>query len=211
MSWFLGGQTIVGAGWVGPRAVVVDFVSEYTSGWHWQLYAGRTLIGVTLSSASRQVVGQLIVDAVPAPLTLIRVDAANRTTDFGALLPAVPWNRYRLNWSVESYPGDTAHFDILASPAAGEAVDETEPVARVPFRGDGDYSHSLNPFPTAGDWDFRIVPRDNALPLGNAGTPTDITITAETPPPDLAIDSDGNRFTLTVDDGELVAAFSYPE
>lgn len=210
MSWYLGGQTIVGAGWVGPRAVYVDFVSDEDGGWHWQLYAGRTMIGVTQSSASRQVVGQLIADEAPATLTLVRVDAANRTTDYGALLPEVPWHRYRLNWTATSYPADTSHFDILASPSAGEAVD-SEPVARVPFRGNGDYSFSPSPFPSAGDWAFRIVPRDNALPLGNAGTATDVTITAALPPADLPLDSDGNRFTLTVDAGDLIAAFAYPE
>lgn len=211
MMWYLGGQTIVGAGWVGPRAVYVDFVSEYTVGWHWQLYAGRTLIGVSTTSASRQVVGQLIADEAPAPLMLIRVDAANRSTNFGTLLPEAPWHRYRLNWTATSYPADTSHFDVLASPAAGEPVDDSEPVARVSYRGDGDYSFTPAPLPTAGEWNYRIVPRDNALPLGNAGTATDITIEAAMAPPDLPIDTDGNRFTLTVEAGDLVAAFSYPE
>ena len=208
--FFLGGHTIVAAGWAGPRAVFVDFVSQYSTGWHWQLYAGRTLIGVTPASSARRIIGQLVVDTAPAALTLIRVDAANRTTDYGALLPAVPWHRYRIRWSVSSFPADTSHFDVLAGPAAGEPVD-AEPVARVPFRGDGDYSHVPAPFPTAGDWSFQIVPRDNARPMGNAGTPTDIVISAALPPADLAFDGNGNRFSLTVDAGDLVAAFTYPE
>lgn len=209
--WYLGGQTIVAAGWVGPRAVYVDFVSEYTSGWHWQLYAGRTLIGVTAASTSRQVVGQLVVDDAPAPLTLVRVDAANRTTNYGDLIPRQPWNRYALAWTASSYPADADHFQITGSPAAGEAVSDDNVIARVPFRGDGDYRFALPPLATAGEWDFRITPRDNALPSGNAGTPTDVSITAEIPPADLPLDDGGNRFTLAVEAGDLVAAFSYPE
>lgn len=60
--WYLGGHTIVGVGWEGPRAVRVDFVSQYLTGWQWQLYAGRKLIGVTTLPTARSVVGQLLVD-----------------------------------------------------------------------------------------------------------------------------------------------------
>lgn len=208
--WYLGGHTIVAAGWVGPRAVYVDFVSQYTAGWHWQLYAGRKLIGATTSSTARMVTGQLIVDDAPAPLTLVRVDAANRTTDYGDLLPVLPWNRFILLWTVSGYPADAHHFDVLQSPAAGEPVDTDEPIARVPFRGNGSYNYPPAPLPTAGEWNFRIVPRDNALPLGNAGTATDISITAAIAPADVPFDADGNRFSLSVDEGDLVAAFSYP-
>lgn len=208
--WFLGGHTIVAAGWVGPRAVFVDFVAEYTTGWHWQLYAGRTLIGVTPASTSRRVVGQLVVSDAPAPLTLVRVDSANRTTDYGALIPRQPWNRFSLLWTAADYPADAHHFDITGSPAAGESIDSSNVIAREPFRGNGNYRFNLAPLPTAGVWEFRITPRDNALPLGNAGTPDDVTITAEIAPADLPIDEDGNRFDLAVDDGDLVATFDYP-
>jgi hypothetical protein len=213
MSFYLGGHTITAAGWNGPRAVFVDFVSQYLTGWHWQLYAGRSLIGVTHSPTARRVAGQLLADEAPASLTLIRVDGASRLTDYGSLLPDVPWNRYALEWEPSGYAADASHWDLTASPAAGEAVDDTNLIARIEYTGDKPYRFVLPPLPTAGEWIYRLTPRDNALPLGNAGTAANVTITAELPPPDFALQDGGNRFTLSVDAdaGELVAAFAYAE
>ena len=211
MSFYLGGHTPIAAGWAGPRAVYVDFVSDYLTGWHWQLYAGRTLIGVTKSTTNRRVVGQLLADDAPASMLLIRVDAANRLTDYGASLPDVPWHRFALEWTASGYPVDASHWDLAASNAAGEDVDAENIIARIEYRGDMDYRFVLPPLPTAGAWKYRLTPRDNALPLGNAGTAANITIDAEIPPPDVALLSDGNRFTMAVDGdtSELVVAFSY--
>lgn len=207
--YFLGGHTITKAGWAGPRAVYVEFVSQYTSGWVWQLYAGRKRIGSTLVPADRRVVGQLIVDDAPAPLTVVRVDIANRLTDYGPQLPEMPWHRFLLQWSAASYPADTDRFIITASSAPGEAADANNVLAEPQFIGDGDYQLVLPPLPQSGAWTYRITPVDNALPDGNTGTPEDVTVTAEVPPADLAMQSDGNRFTAAVSGGVLTVSFGY--
>lgn len=208
-QWYLGGHTYVGVGWDGPQAVRVDFVSDYLTGWHWQLYAGRKLIGVTSLPTARRVVGQLLVDDAPAQLLLLRVAAASRLTDFGQVIPAEAFHRYAIEFTVSGAQPDTHHFDITGSTAAGGSVDDTNLIARVEYRGDMVYRQPLPALATGGAWTFRVTPRDDALPLGNAGTPTDVTITAELPPADLALLDDGNRFTLAVDAGDLVAAFTY--
>ena len=93
-TWYLGGMRIVGVGWEGPRAVRVDFVSQHLTSWQWQLYAGRKLIGVSTLPTARSVVGQLLIDDAPAQLLLLRVAAASRLTDFGALIPAESFHRF---------------------------------------------------------------------------------------------------------------------
>lgn len=207
--FYLGGMTIVKAGWLGQRSVFVEFVSQYTTGWLWQLYANRTLIGRTSSPRERRVVGQLVDADVPAPLTLIRVDTANALTNYGASLPNVPWNRFALEWSASAYPSDAHHFEVTGSSEAGGAVDTTNVLANVPFAGNGPYRFVLPPITAPGDWSFAITPRDDAMPAGNAGTVEEVTITAAVPPPDLAFDADGNRFTLSAEAGVVTAAFEY--
>lgn len=209
MAAYLGGMTIVKAGWLGQRSLFVEFVSDYTSGWLWQLYANRTLIGRTSSPRERRVVGQLLDAAVPAPLTLLRVDSANALTDYGASLPAQPWNRFALEWTAAGYPSDAHHFEVTGSLEAGEAVDADNVLANIPFTGNGPYRFVLPPLASAGDWSFAITPRDDALPAGNAGTVEEVTITAAVPPPDLPFDDEGDRFTLSAEAGVVTAAFSY--
>lgn len=206
--WFLGGMTIVAAGWLGPRAVYLDFVSQYTADWLWQLYANRRMIGTTVRPGERRIVGQLIPIDSPAPLTLVRVPVAERLVDHGADLPVQPWNQYRLEWEAESYPPDTSHFDLTGSLVVDGPVNDANVIARIPFRGDAEYGFDLPPLAQAGDWSFRITPRDNAKPLGNAGTASDVTITARIPPRDV-VASSGQRFTLAAASGTLTADFVY--
>jgi hypothetical protein len=205
---FLGGFQIVDAGWSGANAVFVDFATESTAEL-FQLYAGRTLIGSTSRPAERRVIGQLFASDIPYPLSVVRVAIADRLTDFGPRLPRWPWNRFRLAWSASSAPADTHHFDVTASPAAGQPVDSNNLVARVPFYGDGDYGFQPSAIDASGIWTFAITARDNALPLGNAGTPAEVAVHALVPPPDVAFDDAGNRFDLSVAAGSLVAEFAY--
>lgn len=207
--WYLGGQTIVKAGWASARAVAIEFVSQYTSGWQWQLYAGRQRIGVTDAATDRRIVGQLIVDDVPAPLTLIRVRDDQRLTDFGPQLPSVPWHRFELLWSATSFPADTARFVLTASTAPGEPPDADNILAEPPFAGDGAYGYRLPPLPRSGAWTYRVTPYDDARPLGNPGTPAEVTVQAAVPPPDVTMFDDGRRFSVNVDEGELMVSFTY--
>lgn len=207
--YYLGGMTITKTGWLGPQAVFVDFVSTYTTGWLWQLYANRSLIGHTVAPTERRVVGQLQPSDSPAPLTLVRVDPANARTNYGASLPALPWNRYALQWSAASYPADADHFEITGATVAGGAVDSENVIGNVPCIGDGAYQFVLPPFRTAGTWTFSITPRDDASPSGNAGTASTVAIAVAVPPPDLEFQADGNRFTASIAAGVLTVGFSY--
>lgn len=207
--YFLGGMTITGIGWAGPQSVWLDFVSTHATGFRWQLYANRKLIGTTDTPGQRRIIGQLPPSDIPYPLTLVRVDEANVLTDYGAQIPAQPWNRYRLRWSASGMDADLHHFDIVAGTAAGELVDEENVVARVPYVGAVEHSYELSEITESGTWQFGIVPRDNALPLGNAGTTSTVDVEAVVMPPDVAMDADGNRFTLTAVGGVLTATIAY--
>lgn len=210
-TYYLGGMTVTDVGWIGPTSVYVDFVSQYDDddGWLWQLYANRTLIGVTRAVTERRIVGQLVDSATPAWLTLLRVAASSVLTDFGAQIPAGPFNRYRLDWTPSGSDADLHHWDVTMGAAAGEDPDPENVIARVPFHGDRAYSFNLPPFETPGTWTYAITPRDDALPLGNAGTPVEVAIVAAVPPPDLAFEDDEPRFTASVTSGVLTVEFAW--
>lgn len=209
MAFFLGGMRIVNSGWMGYRAVFVDFVSSHRSGFVFQLYANRTMIGRTTLATERRIIGQLVDEDSPAPLTLIRVDSGNALTDYGPQIPQRPWNRFNLQWSASSFPADAACFEITGSTEADGAIDPENVIARVPFNGDGAYQYALPPIARSGDWQYAVTPRDNSMPLGNAGTSQTVTVAAVVPPPDVVMDQDGKRFTLTADEGVITAEFVY--
>jgi hypothetical protein len=212
--YFLGGMTPIAAGWVNPMVVYVDFVSQYDEGWLWQLYSNRTLIGATGIQSERRVYGQVVASDLPSPLTLVRVDHDNVLTDYGPFLPHPPWlpsNGYRMEWNSAGMSADTDHFDIIRSSAAGEAIDLTNVLGRVPFTGDGDYTFELPAFSENGTWAVGLVPRDGTFPLGNPGATVQESIIVATPPPDVVIQEDGSRFSVVIAGGILTANFVYPE
>jgi hypothetical protein len=209
---YLGGMTIVSAGWLGPQAVYVDFITQYEvgDGWLFQLYANRTLVGATAWQDERRIIGQVLPSGVPTVLTLLRVDAEQITTDFGSIIPAGPWNRYQLRWSESGGSPDLHHWDITQGADAGDSPDPSNVIGRVPYYGDRDYSFVLPPFETPGTWKYAITPRDDAQPLGNAGTPVEVDVVAAVPPPDVAFEGeDTPRFTASIAGGVLTAAFSW--
>jgi hypothetical protein len=207
MSWFLGGMTIVGIGWAGPQAIWIDFVSTLEEGWRWQLYANRTRIGVTDSPLERRIVGQLPPTGIPFPLTLVRVSEENWLDDHGSELPSQPWNRYRLRWTEAD--STTDHFDVIGAAGPGEDADVGLVIAQVPYVGDIPYSYELTAINQTGQWQFGIVPRDNALPLGNAGEVMTVTVNAVVMPADIAMQDDGTRFEAAIAAGVLTADFSW--
>lgn len=209
LQMFLGGQTITGMGWAGRHAVFVDFVSQYTTGFLWQLYANRKLVGTAESPRQRRIIGQVVPSPVPYPLTLVRVSSDDVLTDYGSVLPSQAWNRHRLSWTAPGLSANTDHFDVISGNAPGEAPDPDNVIARVPYYGDVPYSYQLSAISEAGDWQFGIVPRDNALPLGNAGDETDVTVTVVVMPADLSQDINRNRFSLSAAAGVLTAHFAY--
>jgi hypothetical protein len=212
MTWYLGGQMTFKTGWLAPTVVYVDFLSDFVEGWLWQLYANRKLIGRTTSPGTRRIVGQLNESNVPAPLTLIRVAPENILNDYGPELPRMPWNRFAVSFEADADPDlDTTKFEITGSAAAGEAVDPDNVLVTEPFVGLGVYRVELPPLGGSGLWTYEITPRDNAQPFGNAGTPQEFEIDAIVMPPDLRMDEDGNRFTLSAEAGVVTVGFEFGE
>jgi len=209
VAYQLGGMTITNTGWLGPQAVYVDFVSTYGVGYLWQLYANRTLIGATTLSSERRIVGMLQPSGVPAVLTLLLVPAGEVRTDYGQQIPPGPWNRYLLNWNQSGGDADLDRWDITSGPAPSTDPDPTNVLGAVPYYGDRAYSFALPPLDLPGPWRYAVTPRDNAKPLGNAGTPVVIEIPAATPPPDVQFNSDGTRFSVAVASGVLTATFTW--
>ena len=220
----LGGFKITNVGWAGRSSIYVDFTAEDTDKC-FQLYVNRKLVGVTGGVIERRVSGQ-VWDAhqSAAPINLMRVDSAERFTDFGDDLEREPWNRYVLSFTVPAdYAADTHHFEILA--ASTPETEPTEVVANVPYVGPRTYTVDLPGIPTIHldqpvsatersrwqNWLYRVVPRDNAVPAGNAGDETDITIPALIYPADLVIrESDGNRFGIALAGSALTIAYAVP-
>lgn len=202
--YYLGGHTITGAGWVGPQAVYVDFVSVET-GCVWQLYANRLLIGASRIPGERRVIGHLTPSLSPAPLTLVRVDKASQFTDYGPELPLEYFNRFEMLWST-SGSAHIDHFDIVGGRTPGGAVDTTNILGKVNFAGDGNYKWQLDPFSAGGTWNFGVLPRDAA---GNAGTLVQSALVVAMPPADVKPNIKGNRFTLAAEAGTVTATFHY--
>lgn len=204
-------MTITRTGWLGPQAVYVDFVSDITSGYLWQLYANRTLIGITRLPGERRIVGQLIPSGVPAVLTLVMVPTEEVMTDYGQDIPPGPWNRYLLEWTESAGDADLSRWDITSGVAPGGAPDATNILGAVPYYGDRDYSFALPPIDDPGPWNYAVTPRDNAKPYGNAGTPVVVNVPAATPPRDVLMNDDGTRFSVACVAGALTVSFAYGE
>lgn len=207
---YLGGTTIRSVEWSGRNAVDVTFrMTEFTDRLV-QLYAGRRLVGVTATPTTRVVRGDVPAGPRATPLSLIVVEQADRFVDYGQLLSWKPWNVWCVTWTPPVSPtADLHHFDIAMSLAAGQPYDLTNVVGRIDYDPTAtSYTFELPPFESSGDFEVAIVPRDDAFPLGNDGTVQMTTIPAVVYPLDLAIDNNGNRFTVSVAAGLLSATFS---
>lgn len=219
----LGGFRITGVGWAGRNAIYVDFVTPHT-GQFFQLYVNRRLAGVTASIHERRVDAQ-VWDAhlSAAPINLMRVDPAERFTDFGHVLEREPWNRYALQFTIpDGYDGDTHHFQILG--ASQPNTVPTEEIAQVPYVGPRTYTVDLPAIPTRPlpqpvdpnessrwqNWLYKVIPCDDAQPAGNRSHPTEITIPALIIPADLVLRPDGNRFGVALSANQLTIQYSVP-
>lgn len=211
---FLGGFRITNIGWAGRSSVFVDIDPVDYTDKLFQLYVNRRLAGCTNIPSERRVSGQVWDgDVSAAPLAIIVVDPIERLTDFGDVLEERPWNRYRLTWTVPGgYSADCHHFDVLK--ASEPDTDPTEVIAKVQYAGPRDYSIDLPAIPPnhppGANWRYAVVPRDDALTDGNAGSSTIKTIPALIYPADLVIQADGSRFGLSLSGGVLTASFALP-
>lgn len=206
MTAQMGGLRITEMDWIGQHTLEVRYETNLVDRF-FQLYAGRKLVGVSETMVGRVVLGQVMPTLIPPPMTLLAVTPDDRLTNFGHKLPPRPWNRYRLDWSANSYPPDSRFFDVEASPAAGEEPETL--LARVEYLGDISYSFDLPELTSGGLWQYRLTPRDNALPLGNAGTAETVEIAALVYPADVALDEDGNRFQVALVEGVATISFDW--
>lgn len=204
---YTGGHRITDARWTSTNAIAVRFEAN-DDGLLRQLYAGRTLIGVTSHPSDREVVGQLVQSEWPQMLQLVAVDSANRNTNYGDALPERPYNRAGITVSVSSLPDDAARLEVTAGTEPGGAVDPENVLGNIILEGDGTYSYLTDPLPGSGEWAFEVTPYDSR---GNAGTPLEATVDLKSFPPDVELQSDDTRlFAFSISAGVLNVSVVLP-
>lgn len=207
---YLGGFKIKAIGWLGPQSVIVVFSSSYGSSYLYQLYAGRTLIGVTRGTGDRSIIGSLSPSEWPQHLTLLAVAPENRLTDYGASLPLRPYNKVKLTFSTSSWPSDAKLIELSAGTAVGGAVDTTNVLKRVFYETDGTFTIYSTPMPGTGQWNFEIAGRDDKPPDGNRGTALAVSADVIAHPPDVVLQDDNTRFSVSIASGTATVTFENP-
>lgn len=207
---YVGGCYILPAGvhWTSSHGIVVPFASGYSDRLH-QLYAGRSLVGVTSSPDEREVTGHFAPSHWPQHLQLVAVLPGDRDTDFGEYLPDRPYNRVRVRATTDTWPTDSRLLELRAGTEPGGEVDETNVVDRVLFDADREYILQTPPLAGSGEWALQVAGRDVRITDGNAGDAEDLTADVLAHPPDVAMDSDGNRLAVAVDSSIATISFSY--
>lgn len=203
---YMGGFRIVRAEWTGSRSITVRLRSTYGAIYHYQLYAGRTLIGVTEDTAQRVLAGTLQPSLYPQHLTVLAVSPANRLTDYGDFLPLRPYNRIRITFTTADWT-DAAFIDVTAGTAAGEAVDDANRLLRVPFDTNRQYQLLTPPMPGSGTWQLEVTGVDDTAGDGNAGTPLAASQAVLAHPPDIGFRSDGSRLGVSIAGGTATITF----
>lgn len=194
--------------WAGRNSIRVDFSTPETA-YLWQLYAGRRLIGQTKSPDERSILAPLQASLYPVWLSLLAVDGADIDVDHGSTLPQRPYNRARFTVSTSSWPSDTNTIEVAAATEPGGAVDPDNVVASAFWDIDRSYEITTPCVGPSGTWAFEVAGRDEKEPDGNRGTPLSVSLDILTQPPDVAVDSTGNRFTPTATGSVLSVPFTY--
>lgn len=203
---YLGGHSIVSAHWVGPRALAVRFTSSYGTLYHHQVYAGRTLAGVTSATAERKVIAQVVPSLYPQPLQLVAVAAGNRNTDYGATLPARPYNKARLRFASSAWT-DAKYIDVTRGSTAGGAVSSANLVRRILFDTNRIYVVVSDPLPGSGTWNFEAVGKDA---VGNVGSELAMSVPILAYPPDVTLSSTGNRLSASIASQTATISYTRP-
>jgi hypothetical protein len=205
------GTVITAASWLGPHEIQVTFATSHSG--HHQLYVGRRLAGQTTYVTERTIRAQVEPSVTPSPLQVLAVEATEVATDFGTSLPDRPYNLHTINWDATGIEADTSRFLITRATAI-----DTDPTifdgAKPYVSGITDYSYDTPPIEASGNWRFGITPYDTACgddhdTRGNAGTQALATVVAEVYPPDVALQSDRQRFNTTASEGNLTVSFEY--
>lgn len=208
---FTHGTEITGVYAIGASTIQVTFESVYEDLYLYQLYVGRTLVGVTDGPLDRQVIGAWWPSLYPEMIQILAIDPSDRNTDFGDDLPDRPYNRVKITYTTTGMPADTELIEIAAGTEPGGAVDETNLVASEFFPGSGTFTSITDPLGPGGEWNFEVAGRDGTAPDGNRGTPLELAVTIKAIPPDLVADENGDRFTVTADTGVLTLDYALPE
>jgi hypothetical protein len=203
----LGGHQITKTQWTGPTAIRVDFVSSYAATRLYQLYAGRTRIGVTLDPLSRSVTGQLQPSLWPQQLQLVAVAPEDRFTDYGPSLPLRPYNRVKMRFSTSGWAADSRYVEAIAGTEPGGAPDEDNLIDRLIFDTNRTYEITSPPMPGSGEWNFEVRGRDSRPPDGNVGTALSVAREVLAHPPDVAL-RQGNRFAVSIEGGVATVSWS---
>ena len=206
---YLGGTRFIFIGWFGPSAIRVDFESIYGSAYHYQLYAGRTLIGQTYSPSERFISAPLIPTDWPQWLQLVTVDPAERLTDYGSSLPDRPYNKAEISVTTSSWPSDSKVIEVSSGTVPGGAVDTANIVARQNWRTDTTYAMTTTPCGPSGSWNFQVAGRDDKPIDGNRGTALALSATLLTQPRDYALTAEGARFDVSATAGTATVSFTY--
>lgn len=206
----LGGFAFSGSPrWVGPNELLVPFTSTYGTARFHQLYAGRTLVGVTSNPSDREVRAIVEPSHYGQPLQLVAVEPLERLEDVGSFLPPRPYNKAKLEWDAENY-SDCEAFEVTAGTEPGGAVDATNILKRVLFDRNRRYEYVTPPLDGSGTWNFEVTPYDTAELDGNAGTALAIQVTGVLAhPPDVAFQSDGSRLAGEIAGGVITIDFDY--
>jgi len=207
---YLGGFAITSITWSGTNGIRVNFTTTYT-GRHHQLYVGRTRIGSTNGTGETVINAPLQPSFYPQYLQLVSVEESERTTDYGDSLPDRPYNVVRLRWETAA-SGDTKWLEVTGGATPGAAVDTANVLENVLFDTDRVYVWTSKPLSGSGTWNFEVAGRDDKPLTGNRGTALPFQATRVLAcPPDVVLNSSGNRLRATVAAGVATIRFDYPE
>lgn len=216
MAAYLGGFEITSYAWLDTQSLKVRFTTTYTDKLH-QLYCGRQLIGETSSFTDRVVIGTMIPTDWPEHITLLAVDASQAGTSFGELFPDRPYNRAKISATVSSWPADAKQIEVTAGTAVGGAVDSDNVIYRELYDTDRTYDMivpAVDTFRGSGTWNMEVTGRDNRPPAdsstesGNLGTAKALTVDVLSHPPDVTLQSDSTRFSITISSGTATVSFT---
>jgi len=191
--------------------IVVGFTSTYGETYHYQLYAGRLLVARTVSTTQRQLTAWLVPSEYPVHLTVVAVAVEDVDTDLGNSLPIRPYNRIEQTVACSSWPADANSLELRLGTTPGGAVDDSNVHARALWNGDGDYTLRSDPLGPSGEFNAEIVGVDNALAGGNVGSALAFSGTVLAYPPDVPLQSDGSRFSVSVDSQQATVTFEIPD
>jgi len=208
---FTHGFEITGVDALSDSSIRVRFTSVYDDAYLYQLYVGRTLVGVTDGPLDRSVIGQYFPGTYPETIQLLAVDPSDRTTDYGEDLPDRPYNRVKITYSTASMTADTELVEVSSGTEPEGAVDEDNIIATDFYPGSGTFSLVTDPLGPGGTWNFEVAGRDGTEPEGNRGTALELSATIKAHPPDLEPDVNGDRFTVEAVAGTLTLSYALPE